>query len=70
MSVQPDPHDVRDLARDVAEGGYDADEETLKKALERVRAEKCQADADDREPWDEAEQALLGALSETRRRSV
>lgn len=67
MSIQPDPRDTRDLARDAAiHGGVD--EETLLEAYQKVQRRKQQADDEQaRDLWDEAEQALLGAIGRARR---
>lgn len=69
MSIQqasPNPRDARDLARDAAINGG-LDEDTLMDAWREVRQCKQQADGDNRELWDDAEQALLGAISRARR---
>jgi len=68
--TRANPRDTADLAREAAiRGGIS--ESTLVDAYKRVQRQKQQAQDDDkREQWDDAEQALLGAIAATRRRNT
>lgn len=70
MSAQrasPNPYDARDLARSVADDERAISEDTLERARDRILEMRAQADGEERNAWDDALEAVHGALGRVRR---